>query len=169
MDVKIFDDFLPSDDFASIKKNILSFEFPWFYQNVVAYREVPGNLGWDYYHAHILYTNDRVTSTFYENVYNLVIPKIMEVSEYRTLVRIKVNSYAHTNIVKENEQHVDFDFPCYGGILSLNTCNGFTRLSDGSKIDSVENRFHIFDSSKPHNSSTTNDKKRRVNINFNYF
>tara|TARA_Y100001973_G_scaffold82475_1_gene121934 strand:- start:205 stop:711 length:507 start_codon:yes stop_codon:yes gene_type:complete len=167
MDVKIFDNFLSSDDFATIKNNIFGHEFPWYYQDVVAYRSVPNDVE-DYYHAHILYQNDRVTSTWYENVYNLVIPKIREVSEYHSLIRIKVNSYAHSSIVKENEQHVDYDFFSYGGILSLNTCNGFTRLSDDSKIDSVENRFHIFDSSKPHNSSTTSDCKRRVNINFNW-
>ena len=176
MDLKIFDDFLSYDNFEQLKTNICSINFPWFYQSelnpigfddVVAYRNDDDHQ-WDWYHTHKLYDNDKIASEFFEPVYNMIIPKIREVSEYHSLMRIKVNSYPNTKIINEHDQHSDYQFSSYGGILSLNTCNGFTRLHDGTKVDSIENRFFIFDPSKPHNSSTTTNTKRRVNINFNW-
>ena len=84
------------------------------------------------------------------------------------LIRSKINFYPYTNIVYEHGPHKDYDFFNYGAVLSLNTCNGFTRLEDGTKIDSVANRMLFFDASKLHNSSTTSDAPGRFNINLNF-
>jgi hypothetical protein len=54
-------------------------------------------------------------------------------------------------------------------VFSLNTCDGFTSLEDGTKIESIENRLLLFDSNKPHASSTCTNAKARFNMNFNYF
>ena len=40
---------------------------------------------------------------------------------------------------------------------------------DDDKIKSVANRMIFFDPTKPHASTNTTNKDRRVNINFNYF
>ena len=56
-----------------------------------------------------------------------------------------------------------------GAVFSLNTCDGFTSLDDGTKIESIENRLLLFDSNKPHASSTCTNAKARFNMNFNYF
>ena len=50
----------------------------------------------------------------------------------------------------------------------MNTCNGFTILDDGTKIDSIENRALLFDPSKLHHSTTCTDEKVRINIILNY-
>ena len=55
-----------------------------------------------------------------------------------------------------------------GCVFSLNTCNGYTRIGDDVKIDSVANRAIIFDPNIDHSSSSTTNETRRVNINFNY-
>ena len=65
--------------------------------------------------------------------------------------------------------HIDYPFPHKGAILSLNTCNGYTKLEDGTKVDSVANRILLFDASTPHCSTTTSDTTARFNININYF
>ena len=166
IETKIIDNFLPPNDFKLLRDCIFSKDFSWFYQSIVAYKEV--GVYWDWYHTHNLYDKDNSNSSMYRDLYNMIIPKIEEVSEYHSLIRIKINSYPYTEIINEHDQHIDYTFASYGGILSLNTCNGFTRLHDGTKLDSIENRFFIFDSSKPHNSTTTSDAKRRVNINFNW-
>ncbi len=80
----------------------------------------------------------------------------------------KVVFYPYTDTVREHAPHVDYDFDHYGAIFALNTCDGFTRLTDGTKIESVENRFFIFNASQFHNSSTTSDAQSRYNINFNF-
>ena len=51
----------------------------------------------------------------------------------------------------------------------LNTCNGYTKLEDGTKVFSVENRALFFDSYTPHCSTSCTDKLYRSNININYF
>ena len=66
-------------------------------------------------------------------------------------------------------KHIDFDFSHKGAILYINSCNGYTKLEDGTKIDSVANRILFFDPSTPHCSTTTSDTTARFNINFNYF
>ena len=168
MDVKIYDNFLSSRHIKELKDNIFSSNFPWYYQEIVANKKSRFLSGWDYYHSHRLYNVDHPASGFFDSIYDIIIPKIKEVTEYHSLIRLKVNYYPYTETVKEHTQHTDYRFSHYGGILSLNTCNGFTRLFDDTIINSVENKFFIFDPSKPHNSSTTSDCKRRVNININW-
>ena len=53
-------------------------------------------------------------------------------------------------------------------LLSLNTCDGYTKLKDGTKIDSVANRVLLFDPCEEHCSTTTTNVKARFNINVNY-
>ena len=83
-------------------------------------------------------------------------------------MRALVKFYPYTETVHEHSPHVDYPFSNYGAVFSLNTCDGFTRLSDGTKVESVENRMVFFDSSKPHNSSTTSNASGRFNINLNF-
>jgi len=87
----------------------------------------------------------------------------------KTLIRVKINLYPNTEIIKEHGMHVDYDFPHKTGLLSINTCDGYTKLEDGTKVDSVANRMLLFDASTPHTSSTCTDQPVRVNININYF
>ena len=55
-----------------------------------------------------------------------------------------------------------------GAIYCLNTCDGYTGFSDGTKIDSVENRLILFDSTQDHFSTSTSNAQARININVNY-
>ena len=88
------------------------------------------------------------------------------------LIRVKVNYYNSTPEVVEHCKHYDYPampLPHKGAILYLNTNDGFTRLEDGTKIESIENRLLVFDASKMHNSTTTTSFEGRYNINVNYF
>ena len=77
--------------------------------------------------------------------------------------------YPNTETLKEHGMHTDYNYPHKASILYINTCDGYTKFEDGTKIDSVANRMLIFDGSKLHTSSTTTDQPVRMNINFNYF
>ena len=61
-----------------------------------------------------------------------------------------------------------FDFSHSAALFSLNTCDGYTKLKDGTKINSVANRVLLFDAGEEHCSTTTTDDFTRVNININY-
>ena len=93
-----------------------------------------------------------------------IINKIEPIS----LIRIKGNMYHRTETLQEHGQHIDYTFPHKGAIFSINTNNGYTKLHDGTIVDSVANRMLLFDSSLPHNSTSCTNEKTRVNINFNY-
>ena len=77
--------------------------------------------------------------------------------------------YPNTQEIYEHGKHTDYDFSHKAAILYINTCDGYTKLADGTKIDSVENRMLLFDASTPHQSTTTSNTTARFNINFNYF
>ena len=97
-----------------------------------------------------------------------MLEKIQTIEEIKALIRIKINFYPYTKVVEEHAQHRDYLYSHKGAILSLNTCDGFTRMPNGDKIDSVENRIVFFDPVEYHNSSTTSNQKGRYNINFNW-
>ena len=84
------------------------------------------------------------------------------------LIRAKSNLYGRTQELIHHDNHIDMNFEHRGGILYINSNNGFTVLEDGTEIESISNRLLLFDPSKPHHSTSCTDVKRRVNINFNY-
>ena len=77
--------------------------------------------------------------------------------------------YPNLETLYEHNEHIDFEYSHNAAIFSLNTCNGYTKLNDGTKINSVANRMLLFDASKPHCSTNTSDQTARFNININYF
>jgi len=88
--------------------------------------------------------------------------------EVQDLQRMKGNLYPNTSKLYEHEMHIDYNMPNQGAILSLNTCDGYTKLCDNTKVESVANRLFLFDASKKHCSTTTTDTRARFNINFNW-
>ena len=104
----------------------------------------------------------------YPNICNLFIPRFQHIANFKTMIRIKMNAFPYTNVVKEHERHVDFSYEHIGAVFSLNTCDGYTKFSDGTKVESIANRIVFFDASKYHQSTTTSNAKLRYNMNFNF-
>ena len=84
------------------------------------------------------------------------------------MIRIKANLFPNTHTLHEHPMHTDYDYCHSGAVFSLNTCDGYTKLKDGTKIDSVANRILLFDASEEHCSTTTTNVFARININMNY-
>ena len=171
MDTCVIDNFLSNAELNNLKNDLNHNEsFPLYYTPKVSGKEKKGNDDyWNYYFAHVFYDHDAVKSQYLEKFYNVFIPKIKKLYPYKSLLRVKLNFYPHTSILREHEKHVDTTWSHYGAIFSLNTCDGYTKLKDGTKVNSVENRLLLFDAGNPHCSSTCTNKKARFNINFNYF
>ena len=90
------------------------------------------------------------------------------------ILRIKANLQPKTPKIEFTPWHHDIDIgnklkedvsTC---ILYMNTNNGYTELEDGTKIESIENRFAIFSNTLKHRGTTCTDDKKRVVINFNF-
>ena len=174
MEIKtqVVDNFLKDEDFGELIQLTNFGEIPYNISMGVSgyesYEEVRQNALWNWYGTHTVYDYNQPRSSLYELTTKIFSKISGEMGLGYGLIRSKINFYPYTNIVYEHGPHKDYDFFNYGAVLSLNTCNGFTRLEDGTKIDSVANRMLFFDASKLHNSSTTSDAPGRFNINLNF-
>ncbi len=120
---------------------------------------------WCWYAQHLVFNDGMPITQTYNRLYQIFRNKL---PDFRAFIRIKINFYPHTEVLREHPKHTDADYSHKAAVFSLNTCDGFTRMHDGSIIDSVENRIVFFDASKEHNSTTTTNFHGRYNINFNY-
>ena len=175
MKYEVMDNFLDEEYFDSLVTIVTKAEstehgfLPWYFENNIAFpendknwksRERGDNL---FYMTHTFYGGNTPMSQFYEKL----IPLLGKL-EIRCILRVKANLYPNTEILHEHPMHRDFSFSHSGAILSLNTCDGYTKLKDGTKIDSIANRVLLFDPSEEHCSTTTTNNFVRFNININY-
>lgn len=161
MKYKVIDNFLEKDYFNSLV-NLLG-DIPWYYTSNVAYnndKEIENN---KFYLYHMFYIDNRPTGPLYEKL----LP-VIDLLGGESLIRIKANLYPNTETLHEHPVHTDLPFTHTGGLLSMNTCDGYTKLADGTKINSIANRILIFDPGEEHCSTTTTNIPARFNINFNY-
>ena len=167
MKYEVIDNFLDEKYFDELvtlitdKNKTGNTEMPWFFVSNIAHRDI--NEDKLFYMTHVFYERNVPTS----NHYNKMVP-LLEKLGVVCLLRIKGNLYPNTEILHEHPMHTDNIFSHSGAILSLNTCDGYTKLKDGTKIDSVANRILFFDASEEHCSTTTTNVPARINININY-
>jgi len=170
---KVIDNFLDEEYFDSLVTLFTDKEkkgnaiMPWFFGSSIAY---PGLVEFDlqiedklFYMVHLFYNNNAPNSEHYESLFPL-----LEKLKTKCMIRIKANLFPNTEILHEHPMHIDYPYSHSGAILSLNTCDGYTKLEDGTKINSVANRILLFDAGKRHCSTTTTNISARINININY-
>jgi len=162
MKYKVIDNFLDKEYFDNLAAFFtVSDKAAWFFEpNISGPNAVQDKL---FYMTHVSYQDNVPTSPLYEKL----IPLLKKL-DARCLIRIKANLYPNTEILHEHPMHVDYKFSHSAAILSLNTCDGYTKLVDGTKIDSIANRVLLFDASEEHCSTTTTNVPARINININY-
>ena len=161
MKYKVIDNFLDKEYFDSLVTLFIGDEMSWFFQsNIAVKNEVESNL---FYMVHLIYEQNVPNSP----LYNELIP-LLNKFEMKSLIRIKANLYPNTHTLHEHSMHKDYPFSHSSALLSLNTCDGYTKLKDGTKIDSVANRILLFDASEEHCSTTTTNVSARINLNINY-
>tara|TARA_B100000123_G_scaffold106182_1_gene77855 strand:+ start:96 stop:614 length:519 start_codon:yes stop_codon:yes gene_type:complete len=171
MDLKIIDNFLTDNDFNLLVSNTIGRNDGQQVQfrvvsNVENFGAIEEN--WSWYMINMVYLMDAPQNEICGKIYQMFVPKFKELANFRTMIRIKINAYPYTNVVKEHKKHIDFNYENIGAVFSLNTCDGYTKFSDGTKVESVANRIVFFDASKYHQSTTTSNAKLRYNINFNF-
>ena len=174
LDIRVKDNFLNDRDFWFLKDLFFNEQTIYYPHWQIADDDevkVEGDYD-DWFLVHPVYNDHVILSTAFEDVKIKLINAIKEFEKinFTVLTRIKVNMYPHTNEVKEHMMHRDATHTnrLRGAIFCLNTCDGYTGFSDGTKIDSVENRLILFDSLEPHHSTSTSNSQVRVNINVNY-
>ena len=159
---QIADNCLPEDYFNELRDYIVwNRTFPFYFCEQCNSKQTD-NTHW--YASHIGYDNNSPDG----GLYIKLIPFLNSLPDFKALIRIKANFYPQTPEIIEHAPHRDTEFEHKGAIISLNTCDGFTRLEDGTKVNSIANRVLFFNAHQLHNSSTTTNEKGRFNININY-
>ena len=171
----IIDDFLSDNEFEKIREKFEGFRSGdvriLFEENPIDWHYNPyvSNVGGhendvDFYMTHMIFKYPHGACSKIFNDLRPIIERLAPTS----IISIKENLYPNQGTLKEHKPHTDLKYSHHGGIFSINTCDGYTLLEDGTKVSSVANRMLLFDASKPHASTTTSNTKARMNINFNY-
>lgn len=155
----IKDNFLQDSDFQNIKQLVEHPDLPWFYTGYVAHSEDTS----DEYFTHTFYTRNSVNSQHIG-----VLQPLFDALEVKALIRARALRFVKNTTLIEHAKHIDFAFPHKTAVFYITTNDGFTRLQDGSVVNSVANRVVLFDGSTEHNSTNSTDKPRLV-VTINYF
>lgn len=160
MQHEIVDNFLPPEQFEIVRSFVVGANTAWYFQNRVGTLTDDS----DYYFIHTLYHENKINSEHFAQIQpllNLIDPK--------ALLRIRALMYMGKPDLIEHAPHKDFPFSHKTCVFYINSNNGFTRLSDGTKVESVANRALFLDGGELHNSATCTDQDRRLVLTINYF
>jgi hypothetical protein len=165
-DYKVIDNFFPKDYFNDMEELFMKVDgskIPWYYIPQINAEHTDVKTDKLFYFEHLLYyrqPNSELWDFF---------QPLWEMLDMKSLIRLKANCYPQNENLIVHPAHADFPYEHKGAIIYINSCDGFTILEDGTKIDSVANRVLFFDPSKLHSSTNCTDQKARFNINCNYY
>jgi hypothetical protein len=177
--IKIEDNFLHHKDFTEIQNFMMSKDcslnkLPWFYNHLLEYVDESMGEESDQFHFFHLFYLAGTPQSPYMNDFTPILQKIDPLSIWR----IKANLFTRTANVIEFDFHTDLPDLANTpekmkqwttSIFYMNTNDGYTRFEDGTKVESVANRYVSFPSNLKHSGTTCSNEKTRVTINFNYF
>ena len=161
--MKITDDTLNKEYFTMLQGVVMGHNFPWEYQARVANPWENNND--HFYFVHRLYERFSPVSSFMEPLDDYLI-KVLNV---KSIIRARVLLYPNQGKFIEHDPHVDFDYSHNAALLYFNDNDGYTKMEDGTKVESVANRNVIFDGSTSHNSTNCTTEKARFVLAVNYF
>ena len=165
--MKVVDDFLDIDDFPNLKNIMEGLYFPWYWNpRTTRYDNTPQMI-------HNFIFKSQVKSSYLDLLKE---SKLFEKLGLSYIARCKANLNYKTIENDVGSFHTDFLYDSGDSmegittsILYINTNNGGTQFSDGTRVKSVANRLVKFDCSQEHASVSCTDEDRRVLININYF
>ena len=153
--MNITDDTLEKEYFSMLQGVVMGHNFPWEYQARVANPWENNNE--HFYFVHRLYERFSPVSSFMQPLDDYLI-KVLNV---KSIIRARVLLYPNQGKFIEHDPHVDFEYSHNAALLYFNDNDGYTKMEDGTKIESVANRNVIFDGSTSHNSTNCTTEKAR--------
>ena len=172
MDVKTIRDFLPKQNFDQLSQIIFAPTFHWYLTTSVAspYLKSKENSKL-FYMSHLVYEKEKYVKVNLNDqaIIDLLLEKLAPEEGNLQLIRMKINFYPNTTELHEHDYHRDYEYSHMGAILSLNTCDGYTKIREtDTKYYSWANTLLSFNPSEDHCSTTTTNAIGRFNININY-
>ena len=172
MDVKTIQDFLPKQSFNRLSQIIFAPTFHWYLTTSIAspYLKSKENSKL-FYMSHLVYEKEKYVKVNPndQTIIDLLLEKLAPEEGNLQLIRMKINFYPNTTELHEHDYHRDYEYSHMGAILSLNTCDGYTKIREtDAKYHSWANTLLSFNPSEDHCSTTTTNAIGRFNININY-
>ena len=154
MDVKTIQDFLPKQSFDRLSQIIFAPTFPWYLTTSVAspYLKSKENSKL-FYMSHLVYEKEKYVKVNPndQTIIDLLLEKLVPEEGNLQLIRMKINFYPNTTELHEHDYHRDFEYSHMGAILSLNTCDGYTKIREtDTKYHSWANTLLSFNPSEDH-------------------
>ena len=162
--IKVIENFLPYESWKFIHDTMLGDQFPWYLNNAKVFEyQVDGVHNYQFTHA--FYANHVPQGTAWSELFTPLLEAIKPFSIHR----VKANLNPVTDTPIQSEWHVDLSHPdVLTAVYYVNSNNGHTIFRDGTKVESVANRFVSFPSHLEHSGTTCTDQKMRCLININY-
>ena len=167
--MKVIDNFLDNKAYNEMLNLFDSPDFPWFKLNSIVHENIIDKENFkDYMFTHIFYMDMAPRSNFYD----IILPLLEKINPFM-VYRIKCNLTPYCGEAYASEFHSDLIVPrgvqmTKTGIYYLNSNNGYTEFEDGTRIESVKNRFVEFDTNILHRGVGSTNTKSRILINLNY-
>ena len=170
MCITVNHNFLDRTDFDKIHSLLTSAEFPYFFQNWMAY--VGEDSGEDMmYFSHSIIDGCELKTS--QEFFNIIARPILSKLNFTKFYNMGVNFNVDRGKPIISNWHTDFPpTDLYKNnktaILYISTNNGYTEFKNGTISASEENKLIIFDNALEHRAVTQTDKKYRIVINLNY-
>jgi hypothetical protein len=166
--IEIIDNYLPHREYDSIRA---------YFEGDMDGGAIHNSCAWMYYPGITLENDGHFQFvqlifsqyTILSDSFNLLSP-IIQKERMCSIARIKANCVIKTPEVIEFTQgfHTDFNSDLMTGIYYINSNDGYTLFEDGTKCESVANRFCRFPARTKHTGTTCTNTNRRLVLNFNY-
>ena len=171
--MKVVDNFLPDDEFQSIRDEILGNLFPWYWQdNSHGYKLEGKWVDTDNVPqlTHTLVDDGKILSDFFSKI---VKTDLFDKLKAKSVSKLKLNCNYKTSTQKVGFFHTDYRDDSMNdittSILYFNTNNGGTKFEDDTFVNSVANRVVTFKCSAKHAPVSCTDEHKRVVLNINYY
>ena len=159
---KIYDDYLDRGPFHNIQSIFFGNSIEWIYnEHKVNYTDD------DLYNFQFVHKFWEQTKGVVSPHWSVLTPLVRKLDP-ALFIRVKANMVPFQKDIVEYGKHVDTHYKATTAIFYLNTNNGYTCFTDGSKVESVANRLVTFPSHYLHAGTTCTDEKVRGVLNLNY-
>ena len=181
---KCFDNLLDENVFSRLQEVLLSRELPWYYAPFTDDENNDENNN-QFYFGHNIYLRHSWVS---RPVTGAGPTSCVPFEELAPLIQ-KINPMAihmiRANLMTRSDSHIEAQFHSdmdqnapttdpnkinqwTTAVYYINDCNGYTKLEDGTVIESKANKLLTFPATTKHKGATCTDQKIRVLINLNY-
>ena len=171
-DIKVIDDFLPTNEFSKLESILMGRDFPWYFIDIINYEwsEKEKNDLRSFQFVHLLLG---VSYENYSDYTRMIVDMFGDRLNAFMFMRIKANLNINSDKIEAYDWHTDYysdwSEKSKSAVFYVNSNDGYTEFEDGKTVNSIANRMILFRSDRLHRGVSQLDAQVRCVINFNFF